>query len=328
MATPQVSAPARAQHPVPAQRPVPAAGVTHIRYRHTDRFTVVGNHLAQHRDLSLVAVGLAVRIQSLPDGARIGIKWLAAQCVEGEVAIARALRELERYGYLARVRERTAAGRWITRTYAYDKPGPGGPKEDPGPAVSGLTRSGSTPDAPVRVTPSPVGAAQKPVRGSAEPAATPVSVSLKPTALTRVVPAPAAPTPATPAPAANAEPLDPQHAAAADLLAALRGQEPRMLLSAHDVRRLAPAVAAWLELGVPAEVVVRTLVAGLPAEVRCPAALLEHRLTHWLPPELPSRGASGPEASVADPLQNCPGCERAFRASAPGRCRDCRACSG
>ena len=43
-----------------------------------DRFTVVGNHLAQHRELTLTAIGLAVHIQSLPEGARVDIKTLAA----------------------------------------------------------------------------------------------------------------------------------------------------------------------------------------------------------------------------------------------------------
>ncbi|MEU6706311.1 hypothetical protein [Streptomyces wuyuanensis] len=37
---------------------------------HTSGFTVVGNHLAQHRGLSCLAIGLAVHIQSLRDGSR------------------------------------------------------------------------------------------------------------------------------------------------------------------------------------------------------------------------------------------------------------------
>lgn len=46
---------------------VPArSGVQHVRHRHADRFTVVGNHLAQNRRLSLVAIGIAVYVQSLP----------------------------------------------------------------------------------------------------------------------------------------------------------------------------------------------------------------------------------------------------------------------
>ncbi|MFH8451113.1 hypothetical protein ACH4CD_17915 [Streptomyces fungicidicus] len=40
-------------------------GVTHDNSRHTARFTVIGNHLAQHPDLSLLAIGLACHIQDL-----------------------------------------------------------------------------------------------------------------------------------------------------------------------------------------------------------------------------------------------------------------------
>ncbi|CAM5694834.1 hypothetical protein SCALM49S_02788 [Streptomyces californicus] len=60
----------------------PPWGVVHITLPHTDRFTVVGNHLAQHPELSLAAIGLAVRIQSLPRGTDISVKTLAAQCRE------------------------------------------------------------------------------------------------------------------------------------------------------------------------------------------------------------------------------------------------------
>ncbi len=92
---------------------------------------------------------------------------------------------------------------------------------------------------------------------------------------------------------------------AAGLLARLRVHDSRLLLTERDVRRLAPAVTAWLERGVPATAVERTLTAGLPQEpIRHPAARVR-----------------------PDPLQTCDGCERAFRAPRPGRCRDCRGSS-
>ncbi|MFE8008275.1 helix-turn-helix domain-containing protein [Streptomyces sp. NPDC057418] len=81
MGTQQISAPPCAQ---PA-----ASGVIHRNVRHTAGFTVIGNHLAQHRGLSLVAVGLAVHIQSLPAGARIGIKRLAERFPESETLLQR-----------------------------------------------------------------------------------------------------------------------------------------------------------------------------------------------------------------------------------------------
>ncbi|MFJ9888528.1 hypothetical protein ACIQRW_22030 [Streptomyces sp. NPDC091287] len=102
--------------------PLPASGVIHIVIPHTDRFTVVGNHLAQHPDLSCTAIGIAVRIQSLPQGVEVSIKALAARCREGEKRIAAGLRELEALGYLQRVRERLPSGRVITRTVFCNQP--------------------------------------------------------------------------------------------------------------------------------------------------------------------------------------------------------------
>lgn len=99
------------------------SGVVHINSRHTACFTVVGNHLAQHRGLSLVAIALAVHIQSLPAGARIGVKVLADRFPESEARVAAALRELEAHGYLRRTRERLPNGRVVTRTVSYNQPG-------------------------------------------------------------------------------------------------------------------------------------------------------------------------------------------------------------
>lgn len=108
------------KHP---NRPPHAAGLTHDNARHTTRFTVIGNHLAQHPELSLLAIGLSVHIQSLPAGSRIDIKSLAARFPEGTARIAAALRELEAHGYLRRTRERVPDGRIITRPTSCNQPG-------------------------------------------------------------------------------------------------------------------------------------------------------------------------------------------------------------
>ncbi|MEU9014131.1 helix-turn-helix domain-containing protein [Streptomyces sp. NPDC048479] len=256
MADRQLNAPPRAPHPVPT------SGIRHINHRHPDRFTVVGNHLTQHRELSLTAIGLAAHIQSLPTGAKVSIKALAERFPEGEVRIATALRELEAHGYLARTRERLPSGRVVTRTVSYNNP------------TAGSTNS----------TPPPTARPQ--------PASSAVVLPL--------------PAPATPA--------------AFGLLASLRRNDPRLLLAERDVRRLAPALDAWLERGIDPEAVRRTLTAALPAgPIHHPAALLSHRLTAMLPPPLPAN----PEQARPDPLQNCDRCDRAFRAPEPGRCRNC-----
>ncbi|WP_411126029.1 helix-turn-helix domain-containing protein [Streptomyces sp. x-19] len=281
MALENRSAPLRPTSRVPA--PSPPSGVIHVNSRHTNRYTVVGNHLAQHRGLTLVAIGLAVHIQSLPAGARIGIKCLTARFPESEARIASALRELEAAGYLERTRERLPSGRVVTRTVSYNQPGAAPHRP--------VSRPASRP------APRPADRAPRP------------TPPRKPTRAPRPLPAPHRP--------------DPVAARTAHrILAELRRDDPRLLLSEVDVARLAPAVHAWLEREAPPDAVRRTLTADLPPGLRNPAALLAHRLTASLPPPLP---AAAPEpAARADPLQTCDGCERAFRAQEPGLCRDCR----
>ncbi|MGW0602549.1 helix-turn-helix domain-containing protein [Streptomyces sp. NPDC002640] len=99
------------------------AGVVHEHVRHRENFTVIGNDLAQHQELSLLAIGLACYIQSVRPGTAVDIKTLAARFPEGPTRIATALRELETHGYLRRTHVRTAAGRIVTRTVSCNKPG-------------------------------------------------------------------------------------------------------------------------------------------------------------------------------------------------------------
>ncbi|MFI9210871.1 helix-turn-helix domain-containing protein [Streptomyces sp. NPDC053253] len=108
-------------------------GVIHDNTRHTTRFTVVGNHLAQHGALSLTAIGLALHIQSLPTGAQVDIDTLATRFPEGKTRIAASLRELETHGYLRRTRVRTDGGRMVTRTVSCNQPGMTGRGDDPSP---------------------------------------------------------------------------------------------------------------------------------------------------------------------------------------------------
>ncbi|WP_345962618.1 helix-turn-helix domain-containing protein [Streptomyces sp. BRB040] len=126
MGTRNTSAPARAQS-APADNPSRTrrhgSGITHDNTRHTTRFVVIGNHLTQHKELSLLAIGLGCHLQSLPTGAGADIKTLAARFPEGPTRIAAALRELETHGYLRRERRRTTTGRIVTRTVSCNQPG-------------------------------------------------------------------------------------------------------------------------------------------------------------------------------------------------------------
>jgi len=274
-----------------------------VRERHPNRYTIVGNHLTQHRELSLTAIGLAAHIQSLPDGAPVDIRTLAERFPEGRDRIAAALRELEAYGYLERVRERTPDGRVVTRTYAYNHP------------EATRTRRAARETQPVQPV-KPV----RPVRPVRE--THPVQPVREPHPVQPV----REPERVRPVREPQPEPAAPEctHPAAAALLASLRRDDDRLLLSERDVHRLAPAVAAWLERGAAPDAVRRTLTANLPPDLRHPAAFLAHRLTALLPPPLPAAPAPSPRPAVV-PLRNCNGCDRAFRSPAPGaRCRDCR----
>ncbi|MEW2611488.1 helix-turn-helix domain-containing protein [Streptomyces sp. NPDC047880] len=303
------SVPLRAQARVAAQkhpnrRPGAAhrtGGLQHDNTRHTTRFTVIGNHLAQHRELSLLAIGLGTHLQSLPKGAPADIKTLAARFPEGTNRIAAALRELEAHGYLRRERVRTSTGRIVTRTISCNQPE----------ARHRPETHDHHPEARAAAAPQQREKCEEnrtyPARAAHERRA------------------PRKPLPAVPSPAYSAPAL---LQAATDLLADLHRHDPRLLLSTCDTAHLAPGVAAWLERDVAPAAVRRALSADLPPEgVRRPAALLAHRLATQLPPPPPFRVPTIPQPPVY-PVRNCDGCDRSFRSPDPGaRCRDCRATS-
>ncbi|MFG2954526.1 helix-turn-helix domain-containing protein [Streptomyces sp. NPDC048291] len=300
MDTQHPSAPPRAQSRLaadnhPNRRPRTGGGLIHENTRHTERFTVVGNHLTQHPDLSLLAIGLGCHIQSLPKGARVDIKSLTARFQEGATRIAAGLRELEVYGYLRRERERVPSGRIVTRTVSCNQPG----------------RRRSAGHAPARP------AHPGPESGTGPASATGAGAAFEKRKASRKKSLPEVPQPACHAPGLLRQ--------ATDLLAGLRRYDPRLLLSAYDTVHLAPGIAAWLERDVSPTVVRHVLTAHLPDEPLCrPAALLAHRLAAQLPPPPPFWAQTAPPSTSRHPLQNCDGCDRAFRSPTPGRCHDCR----
>ncbi|MFK0253160.1 helix-turn-helix domain-containing protein [Streptomyces sp. NPDC090445] len=289
MADQQLSAPARA-----------LSGIRHINRAHHTRFVVIGNHLAQHEELSLTAIGLGAHIQSLPPGAKVTIKDLAGRFPEGEVRIATALRELEEHGYLGRYQERLPSGRVVTYTVSYNNP----------PALRTEARRG---DEPPPEPPEPDddgggGGGGRPTPPDEEP---PVPQREEPSPL---------PEPETaPSPEADAE--------ARSLLARLRLRDPRLVLSERDVARLAPAVAAWLERGLTPSAVGATLTRSLPlTPIHSPYGLLAHRLRELIPPPIPAGPAirpPGPDRTI-HPLQCCESCGKAYRApTRGGHCGPC-----
>ncbi|MEU0430637.1 hypothetical protein ABZ153_03090 [Streptomyces sp. NPDC006290] len=273
----------------------PTSGVIHVRTRLTADFTVLSNALAQRRG-SAVTVGVAAYIASLPDGSPVSIAALCEHFSEGEILISRALRELETAGYLERRRERLSTGQIRTRTYFHDipcgTPGPDGPPEPPRPRRQPATAAVVPPASADVQPPVQVEAVQPPVQAKAE----------------------------TPIPHADAD------SRAVAVLAALRRVDARLVLSAHEAARLAPAVTQWLAAGLLPTQITDHLTARLPDHfLTRPAGILAYRLKETpLPLPAPARSAEPPVRPAVVPMRNCDGCDRGFRTAEPGRCRDCR----
>ncbi|UQA34480.1 hypothetical protein [Streptomyces sp. HNA39] len=337
MDTPQNTALMRALAEVPG--PLPTSGVVHITLPHTERFTVVGNHLAQNAALSTAAVGFAVRIQSLPQGTEVGIKALAARFPEGEKRIAAALRELEAHGYLQRTRVRLPNGRMVTRTVfcnhpeALLRPRPAeaskrGPDLVAAPVAVSVPAHIPAPAPPHVTAPAPphVTAPETHQASAPSPVSRQSVADHRPVSTPRLVPPPTAPK-APPRPLPQPRELTPglQQAAVA-LLSDLRRHAPELVLSEADIERLTPATATWLERDAHPDTIRRALTTDLPQPVKYPAKFVRHRLTVLLPPPLPGTEELAPARprTVAIPLQTCEGCERAFRSRTPSLCRDCR----
>ncbi|WP_432054779.1 hypothetical protein [Streptomyces sp. bgisy022] len=302
--------------PLRADAGPPATGVTHVRTRLTAEFTVLANALAQRRG-SAVTIGVAAYIASLPDGAPVSINALCGHFSEGEILISRALRELENAGYLERRRVRLPSGHIRTRTFFYDVPGrgpePDGTPEPPGPPAPSRPRR-AAPVQPSPESPPPTACAAT----APAPSPPPTSTSTF-TATSMSTPDQPATTP--PASLAGADPR------AVAVLASLRRVDARLVLSAQEAARLAPAVTQWLAAGVGATQITERLTAGLPDHFRArPASVLAFRLRETpLPaPPRPAHPVERERPAAVLPFQTCDGCERAFRAPAPGRCRDCR----
>jgi hypothetical protein len=89
-------------------------------------FVIIDNALAQDSALSFGARGLGTYLLSLPTGARVDIRTLAARNPEGRAAIAGYMRELEEACYLVRTSQQGADGRFGTTSTMHEE------RQDPG----------------------------------------------------------------------------------------------------------------------------------------------------------------------------------------------------
>ena len=100
-----------------------------IRAERKEKFTVVSNAALEDTRLSFRAKGMLVFILSKPDKWQVSERHLAEQGPDGRSAVASALTELERAGYLRRTRTRQTDGTFAWQSTIFDEPQPVGEPE-------------------------------------------------------------------------------------------------------------------------------------------------------------------------------------------------------
>lgn len=83
-----------------------------LRINKTTKYTIISNHAADDKNLSLKAKGLIYYLLTKPDKWQITNSGIASQLKEGKDAIASALNELEENGYLKRETSRSVDGKF------------------------------------------------------------------------------------------------------------------------------------------------------------------------------------------------------------------------
>lgn len=89
----------------------------------TKDFTVMSNNHLRNKNLSLKAKGLQSLMLSLPDNWNYTLKGLISICKDGQSSVTSALKELEEFGYLKRVRLHDKSGKFAGWQYiVYETP--------------------------------------------------------------------------------------------------------------------------------------------------------------------------------------------------------------
>lgn len=83
-----------------------------FRLNKTENYTVISNNIIRDTRLSTQAIGMMVKILSLPPNWHFTLKGLVAICKEDYYAVRGMILELEKAGYIVRTQEREKSGRW------------------------------------------------------------------------------------------------------------------------------------------------------------------------------------------------------------------------
>ena len=101
-----------------------------IRVNKTDNYTVMSNTHFKERNMSLKAKGLLCLMLSLPDNWDYSVEGLVSICKESKTVIKSALKELETFGYLIRIRIQDEKGQFGYIYNIYEEPQTEKPQTD------------------------------------------------------------------------------------------------------------------------------------------------------------------------------------------------------
>ncbi|MCY0955839.1 hypothetical protein [Streptomyces sp. H27-H5] len=274
------------------------------RTRHTRAYVQIPNVIARSSTLSLEAVGLLVRLLSLPDVNKSTVEGVTSRVPNGRRVVGRAMNELVEAGYVQRARvQDPETGRWVTLTSVSDQPtdqvatvGEAAPR-----SVGGYPKGKA-----------PQGNDLLPEPRSEEQAGRADDSSKEEG---EISPSSTDKTPGT---------ADAVASRAVLCLAKLGQHERRLRLTPTEVQRLAPLAAAWLSEGFHEMEVITALGRALPASIDSAAALVTFRLKEHRPePPTALVHASQPAQKVT--RSQCSECRRPFRLGVTADvCRDCR----
>lgn len=105
-------------------------------------FTSLPNATTRDKHLSWAAMGILSYLLGLPDGSRTSVRQLAGLRAEGRDRVAAALRQLEEFRYLRRVKRQGPTGRFTTDYEVFDVPYADEPDEPDAPAEPGVASLG------------------------------------------------------------------------------------------------------------------------------------------------------------------------------------------
>jgi hypothetical protein len=233
-------------------------------YMAADRFVQISNDLVRDRRLTRKARGLFAEIASHRDGFGITVEALVRTGPEGRDAITSGLKELERYGYLARHQERDERGRLGTAVYRITD-SPARPENPQNPRSEPLTENPATGE---RATGDPKPKKTK-IKKTSDQKSQPSPPSRQGTARKETASekrkgaAPPEPAPASPG---------------VSLLLGIGAREQRLGIGGQVLSQLGARLDTLLATGWSAADLHAALTGGLPIRVTSPAGFLARRI--------------------------------------------------